>query len=319
MAWGEGGTSPAPAEAACGAVGGGGPDFLCIGQQKAGTQWLYDVLRGEPALWMPPLKEIHFFDGRFPVERARALRTRALTEPDALNAERRAERLRPLDGRDLRFLDHAVGYRPERATAAWYRALFAPKGDRRSGDVTPGYSMLERPAIERIQRELPDLVLVLMLRDPVSRAWSQFQMNARRNARGADGSLQAERFRALGEPARLERFLASRTARGRSFPSEIHARWSDVFGPERIHVDFLDHVASDPAGVRRRLLAFLGVPASGEPDPERLRFNRKSDYPKRPMTAAAERVLVACFRDELRRCAERFGGPAEVWLDRYSS
>ncbi len=39
-----------------------GPDFLVIGAQRAGTTWLHRVLRQHPALWLPPLKELHYFD-----------------------------------------------------------------------------------------------------------------------------------------------------------------------------------------------------------------------------------------------------------------
>ena len=39
-----------------------GPDFLCIGAQKAGTGWLYEQLRHHPDFWMPPMKELHYFD-----------------------------------------------------------------------------------------------------------------------------------------------------------------------------------------------------------------------------------------------------------------
>ena len=40
-----------------------GPDFICIGMQKAGTRWLYQQLRGHPEFWMPPIKELNFFNG----------------------------------------------------------------------------------------------------------------------------------------------------------------------------------------------------------------------------------------------------------------
>ena len=39
-----------------------GPNFLCIGAQKAGTGWLYEQLRSHSDFWMPPLKELHYFD-----------------------------------------------------------------------------------------------------------------------------------------------------------------------------------------------------------------------------------------------------------------
>ena len=38
------------------------PDFICIGAQKAGTTWLYSMLSQNPSVFLPPIKEIHFFD-----------------------------------------------------------------------------------------------------------------------------------------------------------------------------------------------------------------------------------------------------------------
>jgi hypothetical protein len=43
-----------------------GPDFLCIGQQHAGSTWLFDQLKFHPNLWLPPAKALHYLDGRFP-------------------------------------------------------------------------------------------------------------------------------------------------------------------------------------------------------------------------------------------------------------
>ena len=38
------------------------PDFLCVGVHKGGTTWLYQQLESHPDFWMPPLKELHYFD-----------------------------------------------------------------------------------------------------------------------------------------------------------------------------------------------------------------------------------------------------------------
>jgi hypothetical protein len=37
-------------------------DFLCIGAQKAGTTWLYEMLRRLPQVGLPKSKEVHFWD-----------------------------------------------------------------------------------------------------------------------------------------------------------------------------------------------------------------------------------------------------------------
>ena len=52
---------PAPALIASGDTR--GPDFICIGAQKAGTRWLFDQLAFHPGFWMPPIKELHYLNG----------------------------------------------------------------------------------------------------------------------------------------------------------------------------------------------------------------------------------------------------------------
>src|SRR3954447_22208805 len=47
-----------------------GPDFLCIGAHKAGSTWLYQQLDSHPDFWMPPVKELHYFDQLSRVQRA---------------------------------------------------------------------------------------------------------------------------------------------------------------------------------------------------------------------------------------------------------
>lgn len=41
------------------------PNFLCVGAQKAGTTTLYEVLKQHPDIYLPDVKEPHFFDEHF--------------------------------------------------------------------------------------------------------------------------------------------------------------------------------------------------------------------------------------------------------------
>ena len=68
-----------------------GPDFLCIGAQKAGTHWLYDQLQHHDDFWMPPIKELHFFDGRLNGwKKAGVLYHKALQDLAGTNRDRAA-------------------------------------------------------------------------------------------------------------------------------------------------------------------------------------------------------------------------------------
>jgi len=38
------------------------PNFLCVGAQKAGTTTLYNILKQHPDIYLPDVKELHYFD-----------------------------------------------------------------------------------------------------------------------------------------------------------------------------------------------------------------------------------------------------------------
>src|SRR5687767_2912048 len=85
-----------------------GPDFLCIGAQKAATGWLYDQLSWHPQVWVGPLKELHVFDTPphpGPLRKARGqLNKLGRIGLEQRNRERAAELRPPMTARDVEFL-----------------------------------------------------------------------------------------------------------------------------------------------------------------------------------------------------------------------
>ncbi len=143
----------------CSFTGDAQPDFLCVGAQKGGTSWLYQQLASHPDFWMPPIKELHYFD--------KLSRTKAAPP-------------RPRDERDLCFLERIKGLSAKSHIALEnYARLFEPKGSLLSGDISPTYSMLNDEIIERVVSYFPNLKVIFLARDPVDRAWSQLSMGVR--------------------------------------------------------------------------------------------------------------------------------------------
>src|SRR4051812_36047156 len=118
-----------------------GPNFLCIGAQKAGTGWLYEQLRSHPDFWMPPLKEVHYFDR---LGKGRAGRNDK--SQDRLDTGRKAAR----DERDRDFVAmmQKLNARSE-IDFECYAALFQSKGSLIAGDITPGYSTLTEDVVRQ--------------------------------------------------------------------------------------------------------------------------------------------------------------------------
>jgi hypothetical protein len=123
-----------------------GPQFVIAGAPKAGTTALHAALATHPGLYLSPVKEPKYYltDGRPPP------RSRQRGPGDAHSAQewiwRRGD----------------------------YLALFdaAPEGAVR-GESTPFY-LYDRDAHARLVADVPDVKVVVVVRDPVDRAWSNW-------------------------------------------------------------------------------------------------------------------------------------------------
>ncbi|CAN5755263.1 hypothetical protein BH23ACT4_BH23ACT4_03000 [soil metagenome] len=148
----------------------------------------------------------------------------------------------------------------------WYVQHF-PGSDasRAVGEATPSYLYFPEVA-ERIAATLPDVKILLLLRDPVDRAHSHYWHNR------SVGREDLDFARAIAaEPMRLERSRKDRARysyldRGR-YGSQVENLMR--FIPlERILVQTFDEMTSDPTTVYKRTCSFLGV--SDDYTPENL-------------------------------------------------
>jgi hypothetical protein len=287
-----------------------GPDFLCIGLQKAGTRWLFDQLSFRAGFWMPPIKELHFFDQPFPDKRLLDLLASYDLDPAALNVLHTSNYGRALDARDAEFFSEVRAAGPARLRSIdGYAKLFAPKGALLSGELTPGYSVLDDEHIAALSAAFPELRVILLLRDPVARAWSQLCMNV-------------EEGRTAPEPLRDEKrliwYLKKPLVEGRSFPSRIATRWRRHFG-ERLGFFFFDDIVGRPENALQAILRHIGASAEPGNAPIPVDFNRvaiERAVPKPVATPAIAKLLEEHFREERVLCAEMFGGPALAWPHR---
>ncbi|MCW5735832.1 MAG: sulfotransferase [Enhydrobacter sp.] len=286
-----------------------GPDFLCIGQQKAATTWLYDQLQFHPEFWMPPVKELHYFSGQFP-------HRKTLMEIDRVDGSqqkierwqrRRVElKMRPLAERDLQFLQLAKSYQGKAPDLERYAALFSFKGSQFSGDISPSYANLSFRQIEDIAAFFPALRIILIVREPIERAWSDINVDLR-NGRIDEGVISD-----------AELFAAHIAAFGtRYFGTRIARNWLEHFPPERLLCVLYDELVADPVTTRAAILTFLGASTAAGDLPAG--FDRKRGAPKRSMLELNKDALVRHFAEELLLSAEMFGSAAVAWRLRYET
>jgi len=262
---------------------------LCIGAHKAGTTWLYQQLDSHPDFWMPPVKELHYFD--------------------QLSRVQRAGRLRRRDQRDFRFLERLNSLSAEPGIdLEKYGRLFEPKASLLSGDISPNYSTLSDEVIRQVIGYFPNLRVIFLARDPVERVWSHLSMEVHYR--------QIEPF----DPTNIDEVDRNLSRRGlllRSYPSAVVARWKRYVHPDLFRVYFFDDLQRNPTELRRSILGFLGGDPGKPGSGLTADYNRWTGMEKLPLTDKVRSHLAQFFKKELKTCAARLGGPARQWPARY--
>lgn len=280
---------------------GAGPHFVGIGAQRSGTSWLYRNLGACAGVWLPPVKELHYFDeirGR-PLfnERYRKHRGIVLTRYRRALAERDFRGLTP--AWDFHFLVRLPNDR-------WYRRLFWPRGGRICGEITPAYGTLEEATVEQIGRLLPQLRIVFLMRDPVERSWSQARKDLPR---------------VLGRPIErvavedLLSWFDGPWCQLRSNYLRTLRIWQNVFGPHALHVEYYESIRQEPEALVGRVKEFLGVTDADHviSGTTHTVVNRGREA---PMPAAFRRHAARSFLPMLEQLALEFGGFPEAWWAR---
>src|SRR3990172_9835933 len=139
------------------------PDFFVVGAARSGTTSLHYYLKQHPEIFMPEVKEIKFF--RFlntPIELIRMVK------------KKRALRL-------VYKFDDYIGH--------FEKAL----DTQMIGEANPGYLYVYKDTIKNIKvvyrENYKNLKIIIILRNPVDRAWSHFMFDRR------SGREQIEDFR----------------------------------------------------------------------------------------------------------------------------
>jgi hypothetical protein len=279
-----------------------GPGFLGIGAQKAATTWLDRCLRRHPSLWLPPIKELHYFDDP---GAARPVLGRGW-------AGRRLRRqLAPRLRADLRFRDR-IGLRWDaryffgRRDDEWYLSLFPGDSDAVSGEITPDYSILDAGAVARVHRLLPEVKLIFLMRDPIDRSWSQIRMDVARTGRRA-GEVAPDELIGLARSGRIAR---------RSDYERTLRTWGSQYADERFFIGFLEDVRARPEAVLADLFGFLGVDPRIDVGSALARRRVHARAGEDPIPPVLEAELARIHVDGLRALAARCGGHARAWLER---
>ncbi|MBL7116118.1 MAG: sulfotransferase [Kiritimatiellae bacterium] len=244
------------------------PDFVLIGAPKAGSTSLYHYLRQHPEIYMPSYKDPRFFafEGSLP----------AFGGPS-----------------DDTIHNNRIVWEMDT-----YMALFdGVTNERAVGEASVRY--FEEPAAAKnMHRHNPDMKLLLILRNPLERAWSHYCW--KKTAGVEPASSFAEALKEEDDGAR-DTWYWGRYARP-GYYAKYYKCFLDYFPQEQFKVHLFEDFKHDPVGICRDYYRFLGVSDAFEPDARR-RYNVSGTF-SHPVAKRMWEASLA-VRDAIRPCLPR--------------
>ena len=271
------------------------PSFLVIGAQKAGTTWLFKHLQQHPEIWLPPSKEIHYFDDLWPDSFLLDLLARVYRS-NTSNPEIDFDRM-------MWFANFALK-RPR--TDAWYASLFKPAGDRIAGDITPAYSMLDEEKVAHVHSLMPEAKVIFIMRNPVDRIWSQFRFSESWKVKGIPEQDVSDDY-IISEMDTEPYDLRTRYCRTIS-------NWETHYDPEQMLYLFFEDIAEKPFHLLDKVAQKLDI----DPLSSTISTNVSEKYNETQSGLQRRKSVDAFFAKkyikDITELSERFGGVTLDWL-----
>ena len=220
------------------------PDILGIGAQKAGTSWLAQMLGQHPQIWVPPFKEVQYFNQKFIPEHGRWIAWHYRNKPLEI---RQRHKLRdvPMPPELDAYLDAITTGRMFHNQ--WYKRIFAPApAGAKPMDFTPEYSTLPEEGVAYVADFLPRARILYLIRHPVDRAVSQLRMNLRRAKR--DPQTVADWLTEIEAPELYDRG---------DYAAYV-PRWRRHVGDRMLILPY-GRIATDPVSVLEQVEAHLDI------------------------------------------------------------
>jgi Sulfotransferase domain len=210
------------------------PDFLVIGTQRGGTTSLYHYLEELPCIAPATIKEVHFFDRRF-----------------------------------NKSLAWYRGHFP-----TWIESQYEKRFHKRAfvtGEATPFY-LFHPHAPLRIARTLPHVKFIVLLRNPVDRAYSHYyhSVGLGFETLSFEAAIKDEVERTARERAKImqdEHFdsfaFQHRSYLSRGIYIDQLQTWMSLFPREQFLILKSEEFYADPASSVKQVLTFLNLPEQG--------------------------------------------------------
>lgn len=255
------------------------PNFFIVGFPKSGTTALYNFLKQHPQVYMPEVKEPHYFCTDFHKEADQFYSK----NKSVLNFKKRFKCRKRED----------------------YLRLFGEANEEKAIGEASVHYLYSKVAAQQIYEFHPEAKIIISLRNPVDfirswYQWNKFDLLAE-GANNIREALELEKHRKRGADLKVKRPPISHLCYKKMAKYYNHVReFLDYFPDKNVKIILFDHFVENNRRVCKELYDFLGVNSKFEPD---LKVLNKSSIPRHIVfRRTLDLKYVKRFRELSRKC-----------------
>ncbi|HTE90830.1 MAG TPA: sulfotransferase [Terriglobales bacterium] len=215
---------------------------------------------------------------------------------------------------DRKEMDFFFMYRMLQHDLNWYEAQFAPENGGAPkpvrGEISPLYARLKEWQVRRIADLLPNLRIILTLRHPIERVWSQALMEF--------GHHSGRDVREVGAVEFLRQVERPRNVLSSDYCRTIKI-WSGAFGREALHIDLFDRLRGDPQGyvndILRHIVAATPWALPAKFIKQKVHATNSLVEHEREIPEAVQWYIADRFLEPTERLNELLGGWVSSWVE----
>lgn len=183
---------------------------------------------------------------------------------------------------------------------SYYSDLFKYAGDRIKGEKSPHYCTLPESRIQFIRDLMPAVRLILILRNPVERAWSEALVALLRDADKHFDELDEAELTGMLDKVRMNY-------------SMVIDNWLKFFSEDQFHICFFDDIKNDPESLLMNVFRHIGVDTRLDYQQLGLHevVNKGIPIPPQPPYRSH---LLETYASEIDELHKRFGAKVRPWI-----
>lgn len=181
-----------------------------------------------------------------------------------------------------------------------YSDYFTHAKNKIKGEASP-YCDLPIKRIRFIRNIMPEVKLIIILRNPVDRIWSAGLMHLVRARQRKFNEIQESEFL---------HFLERNEIFQQGVYSEILKNWRAIFPKEQLLIVFYDDLVNNPKLFLQNILRFIGADYTVSTYIN----DRVNESPRYPMPESLRSHFLELYRPSIIELSKEFGVKASVWL-----